>query len=300
VAAVVAGTIALFAPCCISVMLPAYFASSFQNRRVLTAMTFMFTAGIATVILPLALGAAALRQLLVTEHTAIYLAGGTAMLGLGLYTLLGGRMSLPMPGRRAGARRGPLGVYTLGVFSGVASACCAPVLAGVITLSGLSSSFAVALGLGSAYVFGMVAPLFAVSVLWEGRDWSSSRLFRPGTYTWRIGPVRRAVSGTALASGLLLVIIGAATVTVAFQADAMPAAGDWQAQAAVWLQRVGNGVTGALDWLPGWAGAVVVAIVVAVLAHRAVSQVTARPVATGRDRPAGDGGDREERHDQHA
>jgi cytochrome c biogenesis protein CcdA len=57
VAATVAGIIALFAPCCISVMLPAYFAGSFQNRRVLTAMTFLFAAGIATVILPIALGA---------------------------------------------------------------------------------------------------------------------------------------------------------------------------------------------------------------------------------------------------
>ncbi len=30
-AAVVAGAVALFAPCCISVMLPAYFVSSFHN-----------------------------------------------------------------------------------------------------------------------------------------------------------------------------------------------------------------------------------------------------------------------------
>ncbi|MBW3606313.1 MAG: cytochrome c biogenesis protein CcdA, partial [Actinobacteria bacterium] len=101
VAATVAGMIALFAPCCISVMLPAYFAGSFQNRRVLTAMTFVFAAGIATVILPIALGAAALRQLLVNEHTAIYLAGGLLMVSLGIYTLLGGRINLPMPGRRA-------------------------------------------------------------------------------------------------------------------------------------------------------------------------------------------------------
>ncbi len=55
VAAVVAGSIALFAPCCISVMLPAYFASSFQNRRLLVAMTFLFAAGVATVILPIAM-----------------------------------------------------------------------------------------------------------------------------------------------------------------------------------------------------------------------------------------------------
>ena len=46
VAAVVAGAIALFAPCCISFMLPAYFASAFQNRRLLVAMTFLFGAGV--------------------------------------------------------------------------------------------------------------------------------------------------------------------------------------------------------------------------------------------------------------
>ena len=55
VAAVAAGAIALFAPCCISVMLPAYFASAFQNRRLLVAMTFLVAACIATVVLPIAL-----------------------------------------------------------------------------------------------------------------------------------------------------------------------------------------------------------------------------------------------------
>ncbi|WP_341253781.1 hypothetical protein [Euzebya pacifica] len=84
IAAVVAGTIALFAPCCISVMLPAYFAGSFQNRRVLTAMTFVFAAGIATVILPIALGAAVLRQIFLEEHTTIYLIGGSTMIALGV------------------------------------------------------------------------------------------------------------------------------------------------------------------------------------------------------------------------
>jgi cytochrome c biogenesis protein CcdA len=114
VAAMVAGSIALFAPCCISVMLPAYFASAFQNRRLLVAMTFLFAAGIATVVLPIALGASLLRQLFTEEHTAIYLAMGGLMLALGAYTLLGGKMKLPMPGRRASGKTGPLGVYSLG------------------------------------------------------------------------------------------------------------------------------------------------------------------------------------------
>src|SRR3989441_13078233 len=97
-AAVTAGMIALFAPCCISVILPAYFASAFQNRRMLVAMTFLFAAGIATVILPIAVGAAALQRLFTTQHTLIYTGAGILMLGLAAYVLFGGRLHLPMPG----------------------------------------------------------------------------------------------------------------------------------------------------------------------------------------------------------
>ncbi len=270
VAATVAGIIALFAPCCISVMLPAYFAGSFQNRRVLTAMTFLFAAGIATVILPIALGASALRQLFVTEHQVIYLAGGAIMLALGAYTLLGGKLKLPMPGRRNNANGGPWGVYTLGVFSGVASSCCAPVLAGVIALSGLASSFGVALGLGTAYVFGMVAPLFALALLWERRDWASSRLFRARTYSWRIGSLRRSVTGTGLASGGLLVLMGVATVVVGLRDQAMPAPEGWQAEYAVRLQRVGAAVTDAFAAVPAAVQALLLVAVVAALVYRAL------------------------------
>src|SRR5216683_953350 len=160
IAAVVAGMIALFAPCCISVMLPAYFASSFQNRRVLVAMTFLFAAGVATVILPLVMGVAVLRQLFITQHTLIFLGGGSVMLAMAAFVLLGGKLQLPMPTRRAAGKAGPLSIYSLGIFSGVASSCCAPVLAGVIALSSVAPSYVIALGLGIAYVFGMVAPLF--------------------------------------------------------------------------------------------------------------------------------------------
>src|SRR6059058_4035300 len=96
VAATVAGMIALFAPCCVSVMLPAYFASSFQNRRLLVAMTFLFAGGITTVILPIAMGASVLQQLLTAQHTPIYVTGGLLTLALAVYLLLGGQIHLPM------------------------------------------------------------------------------------------------------------------------------------------------------------------------------------------------------------
>lgn len=272
-AAVIAGMIALFAPCCISVMLPAYFASSFQNRRVLVAMTFLFAAGVATVILPLAMGAAVLRQLFTTEHTTIYVVGGTLLLGLAAYTLLGGQIHIPMPGRRAGGGSGPLSVYSLGVFSGVASSCCAPVLAGVVALAGAASSFALALGLGTAYVFGMVAPLFAISLLWERFDWRSSRLFRPRSYTWGAGSFRRTISGTNLASGILLALMGVAAVWNGLANDAMPASTGWQARISATLQHYGQTISTTVSWIPGWIAGAVLVLVVALLARRALRQV---------------------------
>src|SRR2546427_9421942 len=253
-AAIIAGAIALFAPCCISVMLPAYFASSFQNRRVLVAMTFIFAAGVATIILPIALGAAAFRRLFTAQHTAIYLTGGLLLLGLAAYTLLGGQIHLPMPGRRAGGTAGPLGVYSLGIFSGVASSCCAPVLAGVIALSSVVSSFWLALGLGAAYVFGMVAPLFLIALLWDRYDWRASRLFRPRSFTWRLGPFTRALTATGLASGVLLALIGGGMVWIGLAYRSMPPLADWQIQLSAGLQHTGQVMSNALAWIPNWGG----------------------------------------------
>jgi cytochrome c-type biogenesis protein len=272
-AAIIAGAIALFAPCCISVMLPAYFASSFQNRRVLVAMTFLFAAGIATVILPIAMGASLLRQLLTTQHSAIYVTGGLLMLVLAGYVLLGGQIHLPMPGRRAGGKTGILSVYSLGIFSGMASSCCAPVLAGVIALSSVVSSFWLALGLGTAYVFGMVAPLFVIALLWDRYNWRASRLFRPRSFTWRLGPFTRTLTATGLASGLLLALIGGGMLWIGLAYRSMPPLADWQVQLSAALQHVGQVITSALAWIPNWLGTLIFLILLGGLAWYALRQI---------------------------
>lgn len=277
IAAFMAGVIALFAPCCISVMLPAYFANSFRNRGVLVGMTLLFAAGIGTVILPLAMGASVLRQLFVTEHTWVYATAGVLMLAMGIYTLGGGQMHLPMPGRRAGGRKGVLSVYTLGIFSGVASSCCAPVLAGVVALSSVAQSFTVALGLGVAYVFGMVAPLFLISVLWDRFDWRSSWVFRQRQFTWRIGSFSRTISGSSLASGLLLAVMGIVTMWVGVAYGSMPSTSDWQVRVTFWLQQIGQGVTNWLSWLPNWASILILLSLASLLVWRAVRQLGVQP-----------------------
>jgi len=254
-------------------MLPAYFASSFQNRRLLVAMTFLFAAGIATVVLPIAMGASVIRQLLTNQHTAIYVTGGILMLALAGYMLLGGQIHLPMPDRRAGGKAGVVSVYTLGVFSGVASSCCAPVLAGVIALSSVASSFLLALGLGTAYVFGMVAPLFVIALLWERFDWRASRLFRPRTFTWRFGPLRRTLTATNLASGLLLALIGGSMLWVGLAYNSMPPLADWQVQLSDALQHVGLVMTNALSWIPNWVGVLIFLVLLGGLGWYALRQV---------------------------
>jgi cytochrome c biogenesis protein CcdA len=275
-AAIIAGAIALFAPCCISVMLPAYFASSFQNRRLLVAMTFLFAAGIATIILPIAMGASVLRQLLTTQHTAIYVTGGLLMLVLAIYVLLGGQIHLPMPGRRAGGKTGILSVYSLGIFSGVASSCCAPVLAGVIALSSVVSSFWLALGLGTAYVFGMVAPLFLIALLWDRYDWRASRLFHPRSFAWRLGPFTPTLTATGLASSVLLALIGGGMLWIGLAYRSMPPLSDWQIRLSATLQHIGQVMTNALSWVPNWAGALIFLALLGGLAWYAFRQAGGR------------------------
>lgn len=271
VAAVLAGIISLLAPCCVSVMLPAYFAASFHNTRLRVVMTFVFAAGIATVILPLVLGASTIRRVILNDHATVYLVGGLVLVGLGVFTLAGGKLRLPSPAGRPSAS-GPFGVYSLGLFSGVASSCCAPVLAGVIALSGVSGSWAKAVGLGFAYVFGMVAPLMVMSVLWDRFDWQTSRLFRPRSFTWRIGNHRRTVTATAMVSGLMLLAMGVWALFASRSGGMRAVSSGWQANLLLDLQDLGHRATRSLSWMPTWVAWLLFAAIVAALGRTAIRQ----------------------------
>jgi len=197
------------------------------------------------------------------------------MFALGAYVLLGGQIHLPMPSRRSGGGTGVLSVYSLGIFSGIASSCCAPVLAGVIALSSVAASFWMALGLGTAYVFGMVVPLFIIALLWDRYDWRTSRLFRPKSFTWKLGSFVRTITLTNLASGILLLLIGGGMLWIGFTASSMPTLTGWQAQFAVGLQHYGQVITNALSWIPNWVGIVLFLLLLGGLSWYALRQIGA-------------------------
>lgn len=165
VASFFAGVAALFAPCCITVLLPTYFASIFKQRTTVFLMTFVYFLGLLTVFLPIGLGAGFLTQIFSQYHNIIFLAGAIFLIFLGVSLVTGKQLSLPSPVHPQLLSTGLGPVFVLGIFSAIATTCCAPVLAGVVALSILPGSFLWGGIYSLAYVLGMVLPLFVIALL---------------------------------------------------------------------------------------------------------------------------------------
>lgn len=238
-AAFFAGGVALFAPCCIVFLAPSYLAVAVKNRRWrLLPLTFVFTAGLALVLVPITLGMSLVASTIANYHQPLYYAGGALMLALAALSLSGRMFSLPSFLRAPDTRRGDTGsFFALGVFSGVASSCCAPVLAGVMTLSALSGSVLGGVTLGLAYTFGMVFPLFVMALLWDR--------YRLGERRWmRARPVRLRVAGRVLvtntvnlAVALAFAVMGGFVLYLANTAQ-MTGGPGFQVAVGSWLERV--------------------------------------------------------------
>ena len=204
-AAFFAGGVALFAPCCIVFLAPSYMAVAVKNRRWrLLPLTFVFAAGLALVLVPITLGMSLVASAIANYHAPLYYAGGVLMLALAALSLSGKMMSLPSFLRAPDTTHGDsASFFALGVFSGIASSCCAPVLAGVMALSALSGSAIGGITLGLAYTFGMVFPLFMMALLWDR--------YRLGERTFlRAKPVRIRVAGKILATNTVNLVVAAA------------------------------------------------------------------------------------------
>ena len=140
--------------------------------------------------------------------------------------------------------------FSLGVFSGIASSCCAPVLAGVMTLSALSGNPLGGLVLGLAFVFGMVIPLFVMALAWDTARLDERR--------WgRARPIRFTLAGHTLHTNTVnllvavaFVVMGVWVIALAGSAS-MTGQGTWfQLAAADWVTRAAQMVLDVLAPLP--------------------------------------------------
>lgn len=243
-AAFAAGMVAFFAPCCAGVMMPAYLAAIGGGHRFRVArLTALYVAGVALVVLPITLGAAALSSYISRWHPQMFTIGGLMMIGVAVALWRGTMLPIDMPQPKLTGSA--LSVFGLGVFSGAATACCAPVLAGAIALSATSGTIAGGLLLGVAYVAGMMAPLIPLALLYgkakqKVRDPKVD--LRLGAYTKRIGLAR--LLGSLLFAGFGLLFIALA---MSGSSDTAPGLqktiGFWMRELSDYLDNVPNFVS---------------------------------------------------------
>lgn len=236
-ASFLAGMAALFAPCCITVLLPSYLASVFRERKAILKMTLVFFAGIALVLIPIGLGAGALAQVFQRFHKEMYIVGGLLMIAFGVMSAWGkGFTMFPFLQRAQEGQPGNArSVFVLGIFSGAATSCCAPVLAGAVTLAVISGAFWKALVVVFAYVFGMTFPLFIAAQLYD-----TLRIERTAFAKGR---------GPALVASALFLLMGGVLLYLAFMGDVFFAP-SYQASIGQMFNRWSFTLVGAMSVVP--------------------------------------------------
>lgn len=213
VASFVAGIVALFAPCCITFLLPAYLGSVFKEKEKIILMTLVFGLGIFVVLLPAVLGVALISQAIFRYHDTVYLIGGIIMLAVSVVSFLGIKLPMPRLKNTASGKTDVLSIFTLGIFSGLTSACCAPVLIGILTMTFLSPSFFGALSLGGMYVLGMVTPLLLISLFLTDKMTKLTLLRKPLGEVNIFGRSYPIIFSNLIASAIFL-ITGVLTLTL--------------------------------------------------------------------------------------
>ncbi len=266
-AAFVAGGVALFAPCCIVFMFPAYLAAAVRNRRWrLVPLTLVFAAGIAVVLVPVTLGIGLLTRSLLQFHGPIYFLGGVLLLGLAIISAMGVSWALPMLRNAPDIQRTDSGgVFALGVFSGAASACCAPVLAGVLTMSAIAPSLVQGTAIGLSYVFGMVFPLLVMTVLWDRLGLGNRPAFRGREVQWSLSGRTYTTNTINLIAAGLFAVMAVVLFVVSLTGESI--APTFQAGIGRWIEDLLLPVVGFMEPIPDLAvGAALVTVAVAAVA----------------------------------
>lgn len=213
-AAFVAGMIAFFAPCCSGVMMPTYLASiAGGNRFRVARLTAVYVAGVAAIVWPITLGAGAIGQWTSRFHPQLFVIGGLMMLFTAITLWRGSMLPMPIPQPELTGTAGS--VFILGVFSGAATACCAPVLAGAVALSALNQSWLGGLALGGAYILGIVFPLVLLALAFSG----AKRKVRDPRLTLSLLGYRKAISLSRLVGSLLFGASGILFIALALSGE---------------------------------------------------------------------------------
>lgn len=271
IAAFIAGIAALFAPCCITVLLPTYFASIFKQKATVFLMTFVYFLGILTIFLPIGLGVSFLTQIFSQYHDIIFLAGGIFLLLLGMTLLTGQQFSLPFNVHPQLKRQDFISVYVLGIFSAIATTCCAPVLAGVLALSALPGSVLLGGVYTLAYVLGMVIPLFIIAAFLDKVDFTKKFFAFRKSISYTIFGQKISLTFANLFSGLMFLVLGIIIIYLA-RTSQLTSHSEYQIALNIYMTNLIKSISQFTSLIPeaGWAA--IFGVIALLITYFAVKQ----------------------------
>jgi cytochrome c biogenesis protein CcdA len=203
VAAFFGGVLALLSPCS-ALLLPAFFAYAFQNRTELIARTFLFYLGLATIFVPLGMGAALATTLFIDNRDTMILVAGLLLIGFGALELSGRTLALPFQTDTVVETKNLFGTYVLGLVYGFGGFCSGPILGSVLTIAATDDDALRGGGLLAVYALGTVLPLFIIASLWDVAGMGKKRWLRGRGF--KMGPLE--VHSTNLIAGTVFIVLG--------------------------------------------------------------------------------------------
>ncbi|MCU1640363.1 MAG: hypothetical protein JWN03_638 [Nocardia sp.] len=206
-AAFLGGLLALVSPCS-ALLLPSFFAYSFDSQGRLLARTTAFYLGLATTLVPLGIAGSFAGRLFSEHRDLLITVGGCVIIGLGILQIFGRGFSFGFA-QRAAARQGRPeksgAVYLLGLVYGLAGFCAGPILGSILAVAAVGGSPIQGGLLLAVYALGMAAPLFVLASVWDRfglgqRKWLRGKSFSVG---------KLELHTTSLVSGLFFILLGA-------------------------------------------------------------------------------------------
>ncbi|MEK6916733.1 MAG: cytochrome c biogenesis protein CcdA [Nanoarchaeota archaeon] len=176
------GLLALLSPCS-AVILPAFFSYSFQGKKELLKMTYVFFLGLLVIFIPLGFSTSIISFLFSFYREITFIIAGAILILIGLIKLF----NIHIPGFNFNyqEKRDNMTAYvfTTGMlFSFTTIACIGPIIGGITTMAvsfGFSSVMAILLLI--VFALGLVTPLFILSLVFKKYDLSKSWLLKEKT-----------------------------------------------------------------------------------------------------------------------
>lgn len=195
------------------------------------------------------------------------------MLFLGISIISGKHFSPPLRIKPSFKNRNIFSVFGLGVFSGLATLCCAPVLAGLVSLSILPGSFLWGGLYGLSYALGMTAPLFFISLFLDKINFTQKFMAIRTPLKYQYPFINKAISLPVidLFTGAIFFGVGILIIFLAFT-NRLFMQSDYQLTMNIFLAKLLNSITSIVKLVPEYIFGLIIAILFLIILRFSIKQ----------------------------